>query len=78
MPKETFFGIDKEKQNRIIQAAIKVFSSHNYNDSSINEVIKLAKIPREVFINILKIKEIYISILLKKLCKTLEMTFLKN
>ena len=40
MPKETFFGIDKEKQNRIIQAAIKVFSSHNYNDSSINEVIE--------------------------------------
>ena len=49
MPKETFFGIDKEKQNRIIQAAIKVFSSHNYNDSSINEVIKLAKIPRGSF-----------------------------
>ena len=49
MPKETFFGIDKEKQNRIIQAAIKVFSSHNYNDSSINEVIKLAQIPRGSF-----------------------------
>ena len=49
MPKETFFGIDNEKQNRVIQAAIKVFSSHNYNDSSINEVIKLAKIPRGSF-----------------------------
>lgn len=36
MPKETFFGIDNEKQNRVIQAAIKVFSSHNYNDSSIS------------------------------------------
>ena len=57
MPKETFFGIDKEKQNRIIQAAIKVFSSHNYNDSSINEVIKLAKIPRGSFYQYFENKE---------------------
>lgn len=78
MPKETFFGIDKEKQNRIIQAAIKVFSSHNYNDSSINEVIKLAKIPRGSFYQYFEDKRDLYLYITQKLCKTLEMTFLKN
>ena len=66
MPKETFFGIDKEKQNRIIQAAIKVFSSHNYNDSSINEVIKLAKIPRGSFYQYFEDKEDAIYYIINK------------
>lgn len=82
MPKETFFGIDKEKQNRIIQAAIKVFSSHNYNDSSINEVIKLAKIPRGSFYQYFEDKDDALKYIINKFIevenKEIEELLIKN
>jgi Transcriptional regulator len=49
MPKELFFTIEGEKRNRIIDASIKEFSSHLYNEASINQIIQEADISRGSF-----------------------------
>ena len=43
---ERFFGLKKEKQDRIINAALEVFSKHGYYHSSTDEIVKTAQISK--------------------------------
>lgn len=49
MPKQTFFNLPAEKRKRVIDAAKEVFYHTSYEEASINQVIKLAGIPRGSF-----------------------------
>jgi len=49
MPKETFFNLSRDKQERIMQAIIKEMGIHAYEHININNIIKDAKIPRGSF-----------------------------
>lgn len=49
MPKETFLRLPKEKQERIVDAAVDEFAAVPYSESSINRIIKAAGIPRGSF-----------------------------
>ena len=49
MPKETFWRLPTQKQERIIAAAMREFADHAYQDASINRIIKAAGIPRGSF-----------------------------
>lgn len=49
MPNPTFFNIDREKQEKIISAAIQEFSEASFTNASIARIIKQAKIPRGSF-----------------------------
>ncbi|MCR5837779.1 MAG: TetR/AcrR family transcriptional regulator [Lachnospiraceae bacterium] len=57
MPKSTFFRISEEKRKRVIVAAQNEFFSHSYNEVSINQIIKNAKIPRGSFYQYFEDKE---------------------
>ena len=41
---EKFFELKKEKQDRMINAALKVFSQYGYNHASTDEIVKEAQI----------------------------------
>ena len=49
MPTDTFFNLDKDKQQRIIDAGIEEFSRNSFGDSSISNIIEKAEIPRGSF-----------------------------
>lgn len=49
MPKETFFNLMKDKQERIMNAIIKEMGIHAYEHININNIIKDAHIPRGSF-----------------------------
>jgi AcrR family transcriptional regulator len=49
MPKDTFFHLPEEKQNKIIDAAMEEFSSVSFEKASINRIIKSAGISRGSF-----------------------------
>ncbi len=49
MPKDTFFNLDDEKRQRIIEAAIDEFSENSYEVSSINQIVKNASIAKGSF-----------------------------
>lgn len=49
MPKDTFFNLPKEKQNRIIKAVVKEISNVPVVEMSINKIIQEADIPRGSF-----------------------------
>ncbi len=49
MPKETFFNLMKDKQERIMNAIIKEMGIHSYEHININNIIKDAQIPRGSF-----------------------------
>ena len=49
MPKDLFYSIEAEKQNKILEAAMQEFSSQLYVNSSINQIIKQADISRGSF-----------------------------
>ena len=49
MPKHSFISLPKEKQTRILNAALAEFSSHLYHEASINQIIKTAEISRGSF-----------------------------
>ncbi|MBE5958589.1 MAG: TetR/AcrR family transcriptional regulator [Lachnospiraceae bacterium] len=57
MPKNTFFRIAEEKRKRIIAAAQTEFLNHPYNEVSINQIIKNARIPRGSFYQYFNDKE---------------------
>jgi AcrR family transcriptional regulator len=46
MPKETFHKLKSNKKQQFIEAAVKEFSSHNYDQASINVIIKQLGIAR--------------------------------
>lgn len=49
MPKETFFNLDEDKKNKIIQAAKKEFIANPLRKSRVSNIIKEASIPRGSF-----------------------------
>ena len=49
MPKQTFYKLPQEKQERILAAAKKEFTQVRYNDASINQIVRKAGIPRGSF-----------------------------
>lgn len=49
MPNQTFFNLSKDKRERIIQSAMKVFSKHPLTDASISEIVEGANISRGSF-----------------------------
>lgn len=57
MPKETFFHLTREKQQRIMKAAKKEFSRAPLVDASIAQIIKDAGIPRGSFYQYFEDKE---------------------
>ncbi|MDT2756327.1 TetR/AcrR family transcriptional regulator [Enterococcus asini] len=57
MPKETFFHLSKEKQQRIMKAAKKEFSRAPLGEASIAQIIKDAEIPRGSFYQYFEDKE---------------------
>ena len=55
---ETFQNLSQSKKDRIIHAALTEFSTHPFNEASITNIVKNAKIfLEEVFINILTIRK---------------------
>ncbi|MCG8501318.1 MAG: TetR/AcrR family transcriptional regulator [Firmicutes bacterium] len=49
MPKDTFFNLPEEKRNRIIDAAITVFSTIHYKKVTIDSIVNSAEIPKGSF-----------------------------
>ena len=49
MPSNTFLRLNEEKRNKLINAGFKEFSLYNFNDASINRIIKEADISRGSF-----------------------------
>ncbi|EPY2274934.1 TetR/AcrR family transcriptional regulator [Clostridium sporogenes] len=57
MPKETFFYLPKEKQDRIINSSILQFSKVHYNKVTIDSIVEGAKIPKGSFYQYFKNKD---------------------
>lgn len=57
MPKSTFYNLSEEKQKKIFDAAIDEFSERRFSDASINQIIKMAEIPRGSFYQYFNDKE---------------------
>jgi len=57
MPKECFISLPSDKQEKILAAALQEFSLHVYVESSINQIIKEAGIPRGSFYQYFEDKE---------------------
>lgn len=73
MPKETFFNLKEEKQRRILKAATEVFKQKSFDKASINEIIKLAEIPRGSFYQYFEDKEdLYAYMMLKQFQNNLQ------
>lgn len=49
IPTQTFINLAKEKQDRIIDAAVTEFSLRRFQEAKLSEIIKNAKIPRGSF-----------------------------
>ena len=49
MPKQTFYKLPQEKQERILAAAKREFTQVRYSNASINQIIREAGIPRGSF-----------------------------
>lgn len=49
MPKDTFYNIDQEKRERIIEVIIDEFSENTYEVASINQIVKAAEIAKGSF-----------------------------
>lgn len=49
MPSKTFMNLNEEKKNKLIMAAMKEFSTVEFPDVSINQIIMNAEIPRGSF-----------------------------
>ena len=65
MPTKTFFNLPLEKQKNIMKSAKKEFSKSLFKDASINNIIKMAKIPRGSFYMYFESKEDIYFYLLK-------------
>lgn len=66
MPKSTFFNLKQEKIEKIEEALIKEFSRNSFEQASISNIIKEAKIPRGSFYQYFEDKEDAIKYVIKK------------
>lgn len=57
MPTNTFINLDKDKKDKIIEAALNQFSKKQYEQVNISDIIKTAKIPRGSFYQYFNDKE---------------------
>lgn len=57
MPKQTFFNLSKEKQNHLIYAIKKEFSSKPLNKASVSNILKMREYLEGAFTNILMVKK---------------------
>lgn len=57
MPKETFHNLSEDKKKKIFNAAVKEFSTKRFSEASINQIIKMAEIPRGSFYQYFSDKE---------------------
>lgn len=61
MPSNTFLNLDKEKQNKILQGASKVFIKKSFDEAKVVDICKSAKIPRVTFYSYFEsLEDIYI------------------
>lgn len=49
MPKQTYFNLEKEKRERIFNAGVLEFSYHQFNEASVNTIVKMANISKGSF-----------------------------
>jgi AcrR family transcriptional regulator len=49
MPTQTFLNLPKGKQDRVVTAAVKEFSTRRFSEAKLSNIIKEAKIPRGSF-----------------------------
>lgn len=66
MPKQTFLNLEKEKQNKILEAAVTEMEMYLLDDFSINRVIKNADISRGSFYQYFEDKDDLISYVLRE------------
>ncbi|MGN1297573.1 MAG: TetR family transcriptional regulator [Clostridia bacterium] len=66
MPKSTFFNLKQEKIEKIEKALIKEFSRNSFEQASISNIIREAKIPRGSFYQYFEDKEDAIKYVIKK------------
>jgi AcrR family transcriptional regulator len=66
MPSKTFYNLDKNKQDKLVEAALKEFSNSSYYNASINKIIKDANISRGSFYMYFVDKEDLFSYLFSK------------
>jgi len=57
MPKQTFYNLEKDKKDRLIEACFEEFSLYTFTDASINRIIKNADISRGSFYQYFENKE---------------------
>lgn len=57
MAKPTYYNLDKDKQERLIDACMEEFSTHTFSDASINRIIKRAEISRGSYYQYFEDKE---------------------
>ena len=65
MPSSTFLNLPAEKQEKLMEAAVREFSHKPFNEASINQIIKEAGIPRGSFYMYFTDKEDLFRYLLK-------------
>ncbi|MDA3932655.1 MAG: TetR/AcrR family transcriptional regulator [Tenericutes bacterium] len=82
MPSQTFKNLNKEKKNKIINAAIQEFSERNIGEASINKIVKNAEISRGSFYTYFNDKYDLVHFLIDSvklnLFKTLEAKFIDS
>ncbi|MEG0295727.1 MAG: TetR family transcriptional regulator [Clostridium sp.] len=78
MPTQTFFNLQKDKQNKIIDVSKKEFSNYSFYDASINRIIKDAGIARGSFYQYFENKEDLFIYILDKYKSSMLEWILKN
>ena len=49
MPKKTYFNLSQDKRERIFAAGVLEFSYHEFNDASVNTIVRMANISKGSF-----------------------------
>lgn len=57
MPKQTFYNLEKDKKDRLLEACFEEFSQYTFTESSINRIIKSGEISRGSFYQYFENKE---------------------
>lgn len=67
MPTKTFFNIPIEKQTRLINIGVQLFTAHNYEDVDVKTVVEAAQLPRGSFYAYFSDMEDYYSVIIASL-----------
>lgn len=78
MPKELFFTISETRRQTLIDASIEEFSNHLYFETSINQIIKNAKIARGSFYQYFVDKEDLYFYIINSILRTKIYEFMKK